>query len=58
LLDDVDITVPDEPYGSSWELIVDTADPLLARPNLDRTIKPNDTIHADGQSVLVLRSLY
>jgi glycogen operon protein len=58
LLDDVDITIPDEPYGSSWELIVDTADPLLARPNLDRTIKPNDTIHADGQSVLVLRSLY
>jgi glycogen operon protein len=58
LLEDVDFTVPDEPYGSSWELVVDSADPLLAGPQRDRTIKPNDTIRADGQSVLVLRSLY
>jgi glycogen operon protein len=58
LLEDVDFTVPDELYGNSWELIVDTADPLLARPHRDRSIKPKDTIHADGQSVLVLRGLY
>jgi isoamylase len=58
LLDDVEFTIPQDSYGSSWELIVDTADPLLAAPNRDHTLKPNDTIRADGQSVLVLRSLY
>jgi glycogen operon protein len=58
LLDDVEFTVPDEPFGSSWELIIDAADPLLATPDRDRTVKANGTIQADGQTVLVLRSLY
>jgi isoamylase len=58
LLDEVDFTVPDEPYGSSWEVIVDTADPFLAALDRDRTVKSNGTIHLDGQAVLVLRSQY
>jgi isoamylase len=58
LLEDLDFVIPDESYGRAWELIVDTADPLLAGTDRDRTIKPDDTVRVDGQSVLVLQSLY
>jgi isoamylase len=58
LLEEVEFTVPEESYGHSWELIVDPADPFLATPGRDYSVKPNGTIRVDGHTALVLRSRY
>jgi isoamylase len=58
LFDSVTFTMPGEAYGNSWETVIDTADPLLAAADRDRSVKPDSTVRAHAQSVLVLRSLY
>jgi isoamylase len=50
--------VPDGTYGKSWQIVIDTADPLLATPGSDAGVKPGDTIDAPAQTVLVLQNLY
>jgi len=57
-LETVAFTVPDQKYGQSWEVVVDTADPLLAAVDRQGTAKPGDTIDVAGQAVVVLRGLY
>jgi glycogen operon protein len=58
LLDAATFTLPDERYGSSWQFVVDTADPLLAAPERTASVKAGDTVEAPGQTVVVLRRLY
>jgi glycogen operon protein len=57
-LETVSFTVPAQTYSNSWEIVVDTADPLLAAPDRQGSVKPGDTIDVDAQAVLVLRNLY
>jgi glycogen operon protein len=54
----VPFTLPDERYGSSWQTVVDTADPLLAAPERAVSVKAGDAIDVPTQTVIVLRSLY
>jgi len=58
LLQTVTFTVPDQTYGNSWEVVVDTADPLLATPDRPATVKPGDIVDVAAQTVLVLHNLY
>jgi glycogen operon protein len=58
LLDATTFTLPDERYGNSWQIVVDTADPLLAAPERTASVKAGDTVEAPGQTVIVLRRLY
>ena len=51
-------TLPDERYGSSWQTVIDTADPLLAAPDRPTGIKAGGTVDAPGQTVIVLRRVY
>jgi isoamylase len=58
LLKTATFTVPDGRYGNSWQIVIDTADPLLANPGSDAGVKPGDTIDVPAQTVLVLQNLY
>jgi isoamylase len=58
LLEPATFTLPDERYGSSWQTVVDTADPLLAAPDRSVGIKAGDIVEAPGQTVIVLRRVY
>jgi glycogen operon protein len=50
--EDMDFTVPREVYGERWEVVLDTAAPLV----IDRpTAKAGDTLTVDSRSILVLR---
>jgi glycogen operon protein len=52
----VAFTVPGPEYGGLWEVVIDTADPLLAMPERQRgSTKPGGQITADAHTVLVLR---
>ncbi|WP_204001507.1 glycogen debranching protein GlgX [Virgisporangium aurantiacum] len=58
LLDAAAVTLPDERYGRSWQVVVDTADPLLAGPERTASIKAGAAVEAPGQTVIVLRRVY
>ncbi len=47
-------TIPDAGYGAAWDVVVDTADPLLARSRR-RTYKPGSRLRVLSRSMLVLR---
>jgi glycogen operon protein len=52
----VTFTVPGQEYGALWEVVADSADPLLATPaRQNGSAKPNGGIGVDGHSVVVLR---
>jgi isoamylase len=51
----VEFTLPDERYGALWELVIDTADPLLAAVRPIGSTHPSGQIDVDAHSVLVLR---
>jgi glycogen operon protein len=56
LAHDVTFTLPGEAYGSMWEIVVDTADPLLATPERQGgSAKPGGHIAAAAHTLLVLR---
>jgi isoamylase len=55
LREDVTFTLPDEVYGTLWELVVDTADPLLAAPHEVASTKPGGRLTVSAYSVVVLR---
>jgi hypothetical protein len=52
------LTVPDQIYGNSWEIVADAADPLLAAPDRQGSVKASDTIDVAAHAVVVLRALY
>ena len=48
----MDFTVPREIYGERWEVVLDTAAPLVVdRP----TAKAGETLTVESRSILVLR---
>jgi glycogen operon protein len=52
-------TVPDEAYGRMWEIVVDTADPLLATAAQKSTnTKPGGRIDVGAHTMVVLRCRY
>ncbi|GIJ45263.1 glycogen operon protein GlgX homolog [Virgisporangium aliadipatigenens] len=55
---DVAFTLPGEEYGSSWEFVVDTADPLLASPERGSNAKAGERVDVPERTVVVLRCLY
>jgi glycogen operon protein len=50
-------TLPDESYGRAWEIVVDTADPLLANARR-RHPAPGGRLRIPARSMMVLRSRY
>ena len=54
----MDFVLPDEAYGRSWELLVDTADPLLATVRATTGTKPGGRVPVSAHSLLVLRCAY
>ncbi len=49
-------TLPDEAYGRMWEIVVDTADPLLAKARRRQShTKPGGRLRVAARSLLVLR---
>ena len=54
--DGVTFTVPPRDYGKTWDVVVDTADPLLAARR--RLVKASGTLDVGGHTMVVLRSRY
>ena len=50
-------TLPDEAYGRSWEIVIDTADPLLVHARR-RNAVPNGRLRVPARAMLVLRCSY
>ena len=46
--------VPDRSYGQAWEVVVDTADPLLATSRR-RAVTPGSRLRVPSRSMLVLQ---
>jgi glycogen operon protein len=52
----VTFTLPVAAYGELWEVVIDSADPLLATPERQRgAVKPGGRIDAAAHTVVVLR---
>ncbi len=50
-------TLPDQAYGRIWEIVVDTADPLLAKARRRQShAKPGARLRVAARALLVLRS--
>jgi glycogen operon protein len=50
------VTLPDERYGRIWEIVVDTADPLLARARRrSRDAVPGGRLRVPARSMMVLQ---
>ncbi len=55
----ITFTLPDATYGSSWEIVVDTADPLLANARRrQRDAVPGGRLRVQARAMLVLRCQY
>jgi glycogen operon protein len=56
LADGVTFALPGEAYGELWEVVADSADPLLATPERQRgAVKPGGRVEVDAHTVIVLR---
>jgi glycogen operon protein len=55
--DTVAFQVPGERYGKSWEVVVDTANPVTDRRDSGRQLVTGDTVELIDRSLLVLRRL-
>ena len=55
--DTVTFQVPGELYGKSWEVVVDTANPVTDRRDSGRQLVTGDTVELIDRSLLVLRRL-
>ncbi|MGH3792181.1 MAG: glycogen debranching enzyme, partial [Pseudonocardiaceae bacterium] len=52
-------TLPDSAYGRSWEIVVDTADPLLLNARRkQRSAVPGGRLRVQARALLVLRCQY
>jgi isoamylase len=55
----VPFTLPDQNYGHGWEVVIDTADPLLANARRkQREAVPGGRLRVLGRAMIVLRRLY
>jgi glycogen operon protein len=54
--DEVGFTLPSRDFGRTWEIVVNTADPLLA--NRRRTAKAGGQVDVPGHTMVVLRCRY
>ena len=54
--DEVGFTLPGRDFGRTWEIVVNTADPLLA--NRRRTAKAGGQVDVPGHTLVVLRCRY
>ena len=55
----VSFTMPDRDYGEAWEIVVDTADPLLAgRRRKQRDAVPGGRVRTLARAMIVLRRVY
>ncbi|MDQ1709400.1 MAG: isoamylase [Frankiaceae bacterium] len=54
--EDLDFLLPDDSYGASWEVEVDTASPMLALDN--PIVKAGQTVTSEARSIVVLRRVY
>jgi glycogen operon protein len=55
----VSFTLPDAHYGRAWEIVVDTADPLLAKARrLQRNAVPGGHLRVPARAMAVLRRRY
>ena len=55
----ITFTLPDDAYGQMWQIITDTADPLLATATRKRSNKkPHTPLDVVAHSMLVLRCRY
>jgi len=55
----VPFTLPDQDYGHGWEVVIDTADPLLANARRkQREAVPGGRLRVLGRAMIVLRRLY
>lgn len=55
----ITFTLPDQTYGQSWEIVVDTTDPLLATAQRkQRDAVPEGRLRVPGRAMLVLRRSY
>jgi isoamylase len=50
-------TLPDASYGRVWQIVIDTADPLLAHTRR-RPPQPGNRLRVPARSMLVLHSLH
>jgi isoamylase len=50
-------TLPDEAYGHTWQIVIDTADPLLAHARR-RNAVPKGRLRVPARAMLVLRCSY
>jgi isoamylase len=55
--DRVEFTLPEPAFGQAWEIVADTADPLLAA-SADWVLKAREGVAMAAHSVLVLRRRY
>jgi isoamylase len=54
--EEVTFTLPTRAYGSRWEIVVDTADPMLASRR--RVTKAGGGLSVGGHTMVVLRCRY
>ncbi len=54
--DGVTFTLPPRDFGRTWEIVVDTADPLLAARR--RTSRAGGQVDVPGHALVVLRCRY
>jgi isoamylase len=54
---DVPFTLPPQAYGRSWEILIDTADPLLAARRR-RVVRAGGKLSTAGHSLVLLRCRY
>ena len=55
----VPFTLPNQDYGHGWEVVIDTADPLLANARRkQRDAVPGGRIRVIGRAMIVLRRLF
>jgi isoamylase len=57
-LEDVTFVLPEASFGQSWEVVADSADPLLAVPERGHSVKAEGSLDVPAQTVVVLRCLY
>ncbi|MGI8813771.1 MAG: glycogen debranching protein GlgX [Pseudonocardia sp.] len=55
----ITFTLPDQSYGHTWEIVIDTADPLLANiRRKQRDTAPNGRLRMPARAMTVLRCRY
>jgi len=54
--EDITFTLPDEEFGDSWHVVLDTAGPLA--PDEEMPVKPGSDVDVESRSMLVLQRTF